>query len=165
MSLHLDAHSSEPSIWHRSRIWMSLTNVYVTTGNAEKIAELIEVQAAQLGDRDQLKKQGSESPYEDWDNNDDSWRVLDPLSVVRNEALAVEMLGMIRSCSDSDYVEKIFSTTSMTLDDGTTREKRRHANSIMCPFELNGVCNDDGCQVLYYTLLVELLLLLFADCH
>ncbi len=129
---------------------MGLTDVYATTGNAEKIAELIEVQAAQTGDRNQLKQQDAYMSLDkDWDN-DDSWRILDPLNVGRNEALAVEMLGMIRSCNDCDYVKNFFSATAMTHDDGITHEKQRDTNAIMCPFELNGVCNDDGCQVLLH---------------
>ncbi len=128
---------------------MALDDVYASTGNAEKIAELVEVQAAQTGgDGNQLEKQ-QDSPLspdkEDWDN-DDSWRILDPLNVV-NEALAVEVLGTTRSYDVCDSVNNFFSI--VPARDGTlTHEKKwRDNDAIMCPFELNGVCDDDGCQV------------------
>ncbi len=149
ISLHLDTLSCDLSVQRHSLIWMGLTDAYASTGNAEKIAELIEVQAAQTGDRNQTKQQDPHiSLDKDWDN-DDSWRILDPLNVGRNESLTMEVLGMIRSYNDCDFVKNIFSiSTAMAHDDGITHEKRRDTNAIMCPFELNGVCNDDGCQVL-----------------
>ncbi len=128
---------------------MALSDVYVSTGNAEKIAELVEVQAAEAGgDGNQLEQQDPPlSRDKDWDN-DDSWRILDPLNVV-NEALALEVLGTTRSYDDDgcDSVNNFFS--AVTHDGIATHDKWRDNDAIMCPFELNGVCDDDGCQVRY----------------
>ncbi len=148
ISPFLEEFSDEPPVpQRRSQLWMALTDVYVSTSNADKIAELVEVQAAQAGYGNQLKQQDPPLSWDkDWDN-DDSWRILNPLDV-GNEALAVEMLGITRSYDDCNYLKNFFSVH--THYGGITHEKRWDTDAIMCPFELNGVCNDDGCQVCYY---------------